>query len=336
MLEEQILTLELPYRDPLDVRAFSFGLDAAGKALGRGGDADALDRSLCIVAGIRGDEILQTLVCALLVERLERMERAKALMPGHLIRVIPCANPASMGIGSRFWPLDKTDVNRMFPGSPEGETTQRIAAGLFAQVRGFTYGVHLSSFYLEGDFIPHVRVMHGPGERGNHGADFCLPYVTHYEPGSIDTTTLHYNWRQCGTEAYSFYTRKTTVADEGIARDAVRSLLRFMGARGLARRRLHGGSKTFELAEQALVPVHVPSGGVCCPMVRVGDVVEKGQTLATVRDLLRGREVARVASPCDGVVFYHSRAPLVNEQTLAFQIVPDDADQVSATRAHEA
>ena len=333
MLEEGILSLELPYRDPLDVRAFSFGIDASGKALGRGGAIDSLERSLCVVAGIRGDEIMQTFVCALLVEQLERMERAKALTRGKLIQVIPCANPASMGIGRRFWPLDKTDINRMFPGTSGGETTQRIAAGLFGQVGGFTYGVHLSSFYLEGDFIPHVRVMHGPGEQANHGADFCLPYVTHYEPGSFDTTTLHYNWRLYGTEAYSLYTRKTTVADEGIAREAVRSLLRFMSARGLIRRQFHGGSRTFELAERTLVPVHVPVGGVCSPVVRVGDVVGEGQLLATVRDLLCGHVTARVVAPCGGVIFYHARTPLVNERTLTFQIVPDDADEVKATLA---
>lgn len=327
MVEESILSIELPYRDPLDVRAFSFGIDSKGKALGRGGKATDLERSLCVVAGIRGDEIMQTLVCALLVEELEKLERAKALVAGHLIQVIPCANPASMGMGRRFWPLDGTDINRMFPGLPEGETTKRIAAGLFDQVRGFVYGVHLSSFYLEGDFVPHVRVMHGPGEHANHGADFSLPYVTHYEPGSFDTTTLHYNWRLNGTEAYSLYTRKTTVADEVIARDAVQSLLRFMGMRGLTRRSYQGGYRSFELAESSLAPVHVPTGGVCCPVVRVGDVVEKGQLLATVRDLLCGRVTARVVSPCDGVVFYHSRAPLVNEQALVFQIVPEDAHE---------
>ena len=335
MLEESILTLELPYRDPMDVRAFSFGIDASGKALGRGGDPSGLERALCVVAGVRGDEILQTLVCALLVEQLERMERAKGLTRGKLIRVIPCANPASMGIGRRFWPLDKTDVNRMFPGTSDGETTQRIAAGLFANVRDFRYGVHLSSFYLEGDFIPHVRVMHGPGERGNHGGDFCLPYVTHYDPGSLDTTTLHYNWRAHGTEAYTLFTRKTTVADERIARDAVQSLLRFMCARGLTRRPYHGGYRSLDLAERSLVPVHVPVGGVCCPVVRVGDVVERGQLLATVRDLLSGRVTARVTAPCDGVVFYHARMPLVNEQTLAFQIVPDDAGEDRGSPAHE-
>ncbi len=330
MIEQSILSLELPYRDPMEMRSFSFGIDAAGNALGEGASIHSLRPMLCVVSGLRGDEIQQTLVCAMLVDCLRRMESSKALEPGALVEVIPCANPASMGIGRRFWPSDKTDVNRSFPGSEKGDTTQRIAAALFERVRGFRYGVHLSSFYLEGDFLPHIRVMHGPGNRGNHGADFGLPYVTHYAPGPFDTTTLHYNWRRAGTEAYTFYTQETTVADEAAAKDAVRSLLWFMSARGIAQQTLAGGFRSVELAERSLVPVSVPTGGVCCPQVQIGSVVEEGQQLAYVRDLLRGSVTARLCAPCDGVVFYRSRTPLVNEQTLAFQIAPpsarDDAD----------
>ena len=125
------------------------------------------------------------------------------------------------------------------------------------------------------------------------------------------------------------------MADEAIARDAVRALLRFMHARGLTQGSYQGGYRSFELAERSLVPVHVPVGGVCCPVARGGDVVEKGQLLATVRDLLCGRVTASVKAPCGGVVFYHARTPLVNEQTLTFQIVPDDADEDQRARAHE-
>lgn len=50
---------------------------------------------------------------------------------GKSILVIPAANAFSMNIHKRFWPVDNTDVNRMFPGYDKGETTQRIAAGIF-------------------------------------------------------------------------------------------------------------------------------------------------------------------------------------------------------------
>ena len=334
MLEKTLFRIDLPYRDPMEVRAFLFGTTSDGRLLGEADvNPDDFERSIAFVGAMRGDEVQQTYICSRLVHKMRKIEADGEMEPGRMVMIVPCVNPASMDMGRRFWVGDGTDINRMSPGYDRGETTQRIAAGIFTGVQGFKMGVHFSSFYLRGDFLDHVRVMMGPGEDTDQGELFGLPYVLHHVPGSFDTTTLHYNWRRCGTEAYSFYTRKTTVADEGIARDAVRSLLRFMSARGLTRKTCQGGHRSFELAEHSLVPVHVPVGGVCCPAVRVGDVVTKGQLLATVRDLLSGRVTARIVAPCDGVVFYHARTPLVNEQTLAFQIVPDGADEVSPSLA---
>ena len=45
--------------------------------------------------------------------------------------VIPSLNPFSMNIQRRFWSVDNTDLNGMFPGDANGKTTQRIAAGIF-------------------------------------------------------------------------------------------------------------------------------------------------------------------------------------------------------------
>ncbi|WP_300791333.1 hypothetical protein [uncultured Bacteroides sp.] len=61
-------------------------------------------------------------------------------------------------IEKRFWAMDNTDINRMFPGYNQGETTQRIAAALFEAIQGYTYGIRLASFYVPGDFVPHVRI----------------------------------------------------------------------------------------------------------------------------------------------------------------------------------
>lgn len=325
MIEQSLFSIEMPYRDPMDVRAFTFGVDDEGRVAGEGADLDAMRRSLCVVAGLRGDEIQQTLVSALLVDSLRDMEVSGSLRPGHLVSVVPCANPASMGIGRRFWPLDKADVNRSFPGDATGEPVQRIAAALLAGTEGYRFGIHLSSFYLEGDFLPHVRIMHGPGNERNHGADFGLSYVTHYVPGTLDTATLHYNWRARGTEAYSFYTKQTVVADERAAKESVRSILRFMGSRKIMDAVCPGGYRSVELAESALVPVAVRTGGVFCPQVHIGSMVEEGQVLAYVRDLLRGGVASQVHAPCDGMVFFRANTPLVNEQTLAFQIAPSFA-----------
>lgn len=50
---------------------------------------------------------------------------------------MPCVNYYSMNIGKRFWSMDNTDINRMFLGYDLGETTQRIADGVFKQLQGY-------------------------------------------------------------------------------------------------------------------------------------------------------------------------------------------------------
>ena len=47
-----------------------------------------------------------------------------------------------LNIGKRFWPLDNTDINMMFPGYELGKT-QRIAKKSFDAISGYDYGIIL-------------------------------------------------------------------------------------------------------------------------------------------------------------------------------------------------
>ena len=70
--------------------------------------------------------------------------------------------------------MDNTDINRMFPGYSLGETTQRIAAALFEQLQGYRFGVQMSSYYLRGDYIPHVCMMRTGYENATLAQGFGL------------------------------------------------------------------------------------------------------------------------------------------------------------------
>ena len=144
MKRENLYTLQTPYRQDFSIQGFRFGSG---------------ERSCAIVGGVRGNEVQQMYVCARLVQTLAQLEKQGAIPPGRELLVVPCVNHFSMNVGSRFWAMDKTDINRMFPGYDQGETTQRIAAALFQAVQGYRYGIHFASFYLPGDFVPHVRIM---------------------------------------------------------------------------------------------------------------------------------------------------------------------------------
>ena len=333
MLEKTVFSTPLPYRDNLEVKAFLFGMDDQGCKLGDElgiGDIKGFEKAICVVGGIRGDEVQQTFICANLVHKLRRIEERGNLVPNKLIAVVPCVNTASMNIRKRFWVGDNTDVNRMMPGYDKGETTQRIAAGVFEEGQGFSYGVHLSSYYLEGNYLPHARIMVGVGLQDNHGADFGLPYVLRHVPGSFDTTTLHYNWRLWDTEAYTLYTMETKTLDYEAADLMDRALLRFMNNRGIIDYPGHGGFLSTEFSEQALVPVQAGCGGFFRSLVKLGDIVAGGDVIAQVMDPLRGEVKESITAPNGGVIFFECRTPLVYEDTLAFQIVPRSVNKLDA------
>ena len=149
------------------------------------------------------------------------------------ILVIPSVNPHSMNIGKRFWSGDDTDINRMFPGYDLGETTQRIADGVFKEIKDYNIGVQFSSFYNPGEFMPHIRIMKEGYSDVELAKNFDLPYVILRKVRPYDTTTLNYNWQVWETMAYSFYTTSTTRIDRKSAGMAVLSVMKFLSSQGI-------------------------------------------------------------------------------------------------------
>lgn len=189
-----------------------------------------------MVGSLRGNEVQQTYICALLVDALRRLELSGLLTGRARIMVVPSANSFSMNIASRFWPMDNTDINRMFPGYDQGETTQRIAAGLFEAIKDCTYGLRLASFYLPGEFEPHVRAADTGavdlGRSWDLAKTFGFPYAVLKDPAPFDTTTLNYNWQVWGTYAFSLYSASTDRISDQAARFVLGCILRFLVAVG--------------------------------------------------------------------------------------------------------
>ena len=119
MKKKVLFSLKSPYREQLDIVGFKFG---HGK------------KSLAIVGAMRGNEVQQMYVCSRMVQELKKLESKGRIAEDTEILVVPCVNYYSMNIGKRFWAMDNTDINRMFPGYNLGETTQRIADGLFSKL----------------------------------------------------------------------------------------------------------------------------------------------------------------------------------------------------------
>ena len=310
MREEVLFTLDTHYRQPLAVKGWRFG--------------DPERKSLAVVGALRGNEVQQMYICAQLIQTLEKLERDGLLSPDCGILVVPCANQFSMNVGRRFWAADNTDINRMFPGYDQGETTQRIAAHIFAAIQGYAYGVHLTSFYLPGDLLPHVRIMETGYQREEEALAFGLPYVLLRTPQPYDTTTLNYNWQIWETQTFSLYTHETDSIDPDAARQAVEAIVRFLAVKGLVRREAPDlESAPVRFREDRLHNVSSSTGGLLFCRRKPGDAVQAGDVLGDILDPCTCAVLEQLRADCPGRVFFLHRAQLIDGHEVAFRILPD-------------
>lgn len=306
---ETLFEMKSPYRDDFRIRGYWFGQG---------------EKTMAIVGAMRGDEIQQQYICAKLVSLLGDIERRGGISEGHSILVIPSCNPFSMNVSRRFWAMDGTDINRMFPGYDKGETTQRIAAAVFESLQGFTYGVQMASFYIPGNFIPHVRMLQTGYEDTDKARLFGLPFVTVRKPLPFDTTLLNYNWQVWNTKAYSIYAGSTGNVEDATSAQSVDAILRFMNKTGMISHRVKtAGYESVLINEADLVNITARTAGIFYPLKSVGANVSAGETLANIIDPYTAEVREQVKAPVDGTVFFAHNRPLALEHGIIFRIEPD-------------
>ena len=294
------------YRDSFRITGFEFG---KGK------------KSLCIVGSMRGNEVQQLYCCSQLVKKFRQLEEERRIRPDVKILIIPCCNPYSINTQKRFWTIDNTDINRMFPGYDLGETTQRIADGIFSQIKDYEYGIQFTSFYMPGEFIPHVRLMDEGYSDVIAAMKFGMPYVVKRTVRPYDTATLNYNWQVWNTKAYSLYTSTTSRIDKKSAGQAVLSILRFCKSVGFVKYQENGDHPSIVISDKELISVRTAKSGIFEPLVKVGDSVDEGTPLAEIINPYDGSVMETLYAPRRGTLFFMHSDPITYAETAVIKMV---------------
>ncbi|MCI5624213.1 MULTISPECIES: M14 family metallopeptidase [Anaerostipes] len=308
MKKVQLYELKSLYRDSLEIFGYQFGGN---------------EKTVCIVGAIRGNEVQQLYMCSKLVHILSLLEERGQINKKLGIMVVPSVNPYSLNTNTRFWATDNTDINRMFPGYDLGETTQRIAGGFFKQVNDYKYGIHFTSFYLEGNFTPHVRIMKTGFEDAELAKEFGMPYIMLRNPKPYDTTTLNYEWQFWGTKAFSVYTPGTDRIDKSQANEGINAVLRFLASQGLINIYQDGGYRSRIIEESELVTVRTKKSGILFLSKKCGDHIREGQIMGEILDTYEGNVIEQITAPCGGRIFYHGSNPLIYSNTAVVKIIRD-------------
>ncbi|MGN0317484.1 MAG: M14 family metallopeptidase [Lachnospira sp.] len=306
MRKEILYSLKGLYRENFEIEGYKFGSG---------------EKSACIVGALRGNELQQLYICSQLIKTLKELEAHGAISHNNEILVIPSANKYSLNVGKRFWANDNSDINRMFPGDDSGDTTKQIAAAIFNNVKGYSYGIQFASFYMPGDFIPHVRMMETGFQSASLANLFGLPYVVIRKPKPMDTATLNYNWQMSGTNAFSIYTNSTDMVDDKSARQAVSSVLRFLTRMGILKYNNHSGYIASVINEYDLMPVKTYDAGFYKRFKEPGDPVFHGEVIGQVLDPCEGSVKSEIVSQTDGIVFFAHTAPTVMGNEVVYKII---------------
>jgi predicted deacylase len=306
MKKIEILRIESLSRAPLIIEGYLF----------EGSDPTA--PSLAIIGAMDGDAILPLFCASKMVDFLNNIISTKEIKGNILI--IPSINHYALNINERFWPLDKTDLNMMFPGYKEGETTQRIAAKVFEAISGYTYGINLERQWGPTNCLPHIKLFKSGYEDLKGAKKFGLRMIHHSELRSIDTVTLQYNWQLWGTKAYSIVCPISNVVDEKISNQIHQAMVRFMDKSGVIEHKIFNAYESNIITKSNLKIIKAKKSGIFIPKEIIGSYVFKGEIIGVIKDSLRGNVINEIEASCEGIIICCFSNSLILENAVAFRI----------------
>lgn len=270
---------------------------------------------LLAIAGIHGDEPEGMLALIDLWHELSPEQ-----VTGRLV-MVPVANPTAFAAGQRRSPLDGLDLNRTFPGKPDGSPSEQLAERLYTRLAAnadFVFSLH--SWLATGTVVPFVEVWDedGPvaqaGRRAAFASGFELIQPIHWPAGLLvriaNETGIPAIEAEIGDMGTSQPENRAAYHDHLIA------LMQHLG--------MLAGTPQAHPKARLVAACHVlaPVGGMMRLRVALGEWTEEGDVLATLHDL-HGELVADIRAPTEGLVAVHRTFVLVRPGDHLFALFRD-------------
>ena len=306
MKKIEILTLNSLSRAPMTVEGYLF----------EGHDSHA--PSVAIVGAMEGATILPLYSAAKLVDFLRNKLDGDKILGD--IFVVPSVNHYALNINEHFWPLDKTNINMMFPGYGQGETTQRIAHKLFEALRGYDYGIVLETRTDLATCLPYVKLYKTGYEDIESAKTLGLKLIHHRAPDSIETVSLQYNWQLWETKACSVICPHETQVNIESADVILEAMINFLSRNGIVRFETFNGFDSTVVTRERIEVIKSPKSGIFIPAKKPGSFAAKDEMIGQIVHAIEGETVHRFLAPGDGLVTCIHRHALIFENAVAFRI----------------
>jgi predicted deacylase len=264
---------------------------------------------LFVSAAIHGDELNG-------VEIIRRLLKRKVLrsIRGTLLAV-PIVNVHGFLNQSRYLP-DRRDLNRSFPGSQKGSIAARLANLFIKQVVSkANYGIDLHTGAINRSNLPQIRANLDDPETLEIAQAFGVPVI-------INSDIRDGSLRACaydrGMPVLIYEAGEALRFDEISIRAGMRGILNVMRQIGMLPK-LKNPRQVMPVIARSTSWVRAPSSGIVTARIRLGNSVQKDQSLASISTPL-GDEEDHVIAPFDGIVIGQSKLPLAHEGDALFHL----------------
>jgi predicted deacylase len=266
---------------------------------------------LLLTAGLHGDELIGVEI----LRRLLQMRNLRSLKGSLVIVPIVCM-PAFLA-RSRYLP-DRRDLNRLFPGSPEGSLGSRLAHTFVKEiVPHATHSIDFHGGAVGRPNLPQIRISPGDSVAVDLARAFAPPIVI--ETG-LREGSLRAHLKAKGIPSLLFEGGEAFRIDAEAIRCGLRGILGVMRCLGmLPPQKSDGKAAAATLFARSTGWVRAPQGGLVIPETDLGKRVTPGARLGTIADPF-GRHETVIHSEVEGLVIGISREAHADEGDALFHL----------------
>lgn len=277
-------------------------------------------KRISIVTGIHGDELEGQLVCYEVAKRIkENPEKLRGT-----VDLYPALNPLGIDSITRGIPGFDLDMNRIFPGEPDGAMTEYIATRIMKDLVGsdLCLDIHASNIYLTE--LPQIRI-------NEIHKDILVPlakeanvdFVWVHGANTVLESTLAHSMNSLGVP--------TLVAEMGVgmrltpvyAMQLTDGIFRLM-------EKLHIWEQEEEIEVRKPIVsenpdeicyLNAPVSGLFLKKKQHGVKVKKGDEIGAILNPYTGDVLESILAPSDGLLFTIREYPVVDEGSLLARIL---------------
>ena len=275
---------------------------------------------VAVVTGMYGDELEGQFVAYELVRRLNESPQDLA----GIVDVYPALNPLGLSSLEHGVPQFDIDLERTFPGNPDGNLTEVLADAVFRDILGARVCVviHSSDVYVRE--MTQARIDEGDSTDLVGLASLLNPqiiWVRDSRPASEPTLAHSLNAQRCPTivvemsSGIGAYTDSGSWLVEGILR-LLEHLHAWTGSTiALPYPRVVRGGNV------AVIAASCP--GLFVPKVEHGTQVRRNDVMGAIVDPVEGTIAYEVRAPCNGLLFSLRSYPVVQPGSLLARILEE-------------